>query len=130
MTANWATQVASSPKLIGIGVEKPAFTHELIAEGGVFSLYTIDREDRAIVRKFTKPVEVDLEARHRANGFAFHDGADGRARSSTRPWRGSTARYASPSRWETTRCSSARSSTLRLPEGRGHRPCCAWRTRA
>src|SRR3954454_12702503 len=60
MTLNWATQASSSPsKLLGIGVEKPAVTHELIAGSGAFSLCTISREDRAIVRKFTKPVEVD-----------------------------------------------------------------------
>jgi len=33
----------------------------------------IDREDRAIVRKFTKPVEVDLGART-LNGFEYIDG--------------------------------------------------------
>src|SRR5438128_7576550 len=59
MTLNWATQVSFDPKLIGIGVEKPAVTHELIAASQRFSLCTIDREDRAIVRKFTKPVEID-----------------------------------------------------------------------
>ena len=62
MTLNWATQVSFDPKLLGIGVEKEAFTHELISASGVFSLCIIDREDRAIVRKFTKPVEVDLAA--------------------------------------------------------------------
>lgn len=75
MVANWATQVAFEPKLLGIGIEKPAVTHGLVAEGGVFSLGTIDREDRAVVRKFTKPVEVELGpdgARGTANGFAFH----------------------------------------------------------
>lgn len=76
MTLNWATQVSFEPKLIGIGVEKPAFTHELISAGGVFSLCTVAREDRAIVRKFTKPVEVDLEA-STLNGFGFHDGVTG-----------------------------------------------------
>ncbi|MCC5950482.1 MAG: flavin reductase [Acidimicrobiia bacterium] len=76
MTLNWATQVSFDPKLVGIGVEKPAFTHELITEGGVFSLCTIAREDRAVVRKFTKPVEVDLEART-LNGFEFRDGTSG-----------------------------------------------------
>src|SRR6185436_15829436 len=59
MTLNWATQLGFDPKLLGISVEKEAFTNELIAAGGVFSLCIIDREDRAIVRKFTKPVEVD-----------------------------------------------------------------------
>jgi flavin reductase (DIM6/NTAB) family NADH-FMN oxidoreductase RutF len=76
MTLNWATQVSFEPKLVAISVEKPALTHELITEGGVFSLCTIDREDRAIVRKFTKPVEVDTDAMT-LNGFPFHDGATG-----------------------------------------------------
>jgi flavin reductase (DIM6/NTAB) family NADH-FMN oxidoreductase RutF len=76
MTLNWATQVSFEPKLIGIGVEREAFTHKLIAEGGVFSLNLVNREDRAIVRKFVKPVEVDLEAMT-MNGFPFHDGPTG-----------------------------------------------------
>jgi flavin reductase (DIM6/NTAB) family NADH-FMN oxidoreductase RutF len=76
MTLNWATQLSFDPKLIGIGVEKTALTHELISTGGVFSLNTVAREDRAIIRKFTKPVEVDVEAMT-LNGFAFHDGATG-----------------------------------------------------
>jgi flavin reductase (DIM6/NTAB) family NADH-FMN oxidoreductase RutF len=76
MTLNWATQLAFEPKLVGIGVEHTAFTWELISAGGVFTLCTIAREDRAIVRKFTKPVDVDLAART-LNGFAFHDGVGG-----------------------------------------------------
>jgi flavin reductase (DIM6/NTAB) family NADH-FMN oxidoreductase RutF len=73
MTLNWATQVSFDPKWLGIGVERDAFTHELIAAGGVFSLCIIDREDRAIVRKFTKPVEVDLAAKT-LNEFPYLDG--------------------------------------------------------
>ena len=73
MTLNWATQVSFDPKWLGIGVERVAYTHELIEAGGVFTLNLVSRQDRAIVRKFTKPVEVDLEART-LNGFAFHDG--------------------------------------------------------
>jgi flavin reductase (DIM6/NTAB) family NADH-FMN oxidoreductase RutF len=76
MTLNWATQVSFEPKLLGIGVEKTAFTHELISAGGVFSLNILSREDRAIVRKFVKPVETDAEART-LNGFPFHDGRTG-----------------------------------------------------
>lgn len=76
MTLNWATQVSFEPKLVGIGVEKEAYTHQLIAEGGVFSLNILSREDRAIVRKFVKPVEVDAGART-LNGFPFHDGPSG-----------------------------------------------------
>jgi flavin reductase (DIM6/NTAB) family NADH-FMN oxidoreductase RutF len=76
MTCNWVTQLGFDPKLLGVSVEKDAVTHELIAEGGVFALNVVDREDRAIVRKFTKPVEVDVEA-GTLNGFPFHDGASG-----------------------------------------------------
>src|SRR5689334_3215620 len=76
MTINWVTQVSFDPKLVAVSVEKGAFTHELVVEGRVFSINTIDREDRAIVRKFTKPVEVDTAAMT-LNGFPFHDGATG-----------------------------------------------------
>jgi flavin reductase (DIM6/NTAB) family NADH-FMN oxidoreductase RutF len=72
MTLNLAMQVSADPKLVAISVEKEAFTCELIAEGAAFTLCLIDREDRAIVRKFTKPVEVDAEART-LNGFGFSD---------------------------------------------------------
>jgi flavin reductase (DIM6/NTAB) family NADH-FMN oxidoreductase RutF len=73
MTLNWATQVSFDPKWVGIGVEHAALTHELIQASGVFSLNMIDREDRAIVRKFTRPVDVDLAAKT-LNGFPFIDG--------------------------------------------------------
>jgi flavin reductase (DIM6/NTAB) family NADH-FMN oxidoreductase RutF len=73
MTLNWATQVSFDPKWIAIGVEHAALTQELIAAAGVFSLCLVDREDRAIVRKFTKPVDVDVEART-LGGFAYVDG--------------------------------------------------------
>ena len=62
MTLNWLTQISFDPKWVGIGVEHDAFTHELIRSGRVFSVCFVDREDRAIVRKFTKPVQIDVEA--------------------------------------------------------------------
>jgi flavin reductase (DIM6/NTAB) family NADH-FMN oxidoreductase RutF len=73
MTLNWLTQVSFDPKLVGIGVENTAVTHELIEASGVFSVCFVDREDRAIVRKFTKPVAVDLEART-LNDIPYFDG--------------------------------------------------------
>lgn len=76
MTLNWASQVSFEPKLVGISVEKIAFTHELIAAGGVFSLNLLSQEERAAVRKFVKPVEVD-DAGKTLNGYAFHDGRTG-----------------------------------------------------
>ena len=70
MTINWVTQLSFDPKLVGVGVERTAFTHELVDTAGCFALSFIDREDRAIVRKFTKPVEVDLAAKT-LNGFEY-----------------------------------------------------------
>src|SRR5438067_6298352 len=52
MTANWVTQISFDPKLVAVSVEKAAVTHTLISEGRVFSVNIVDREDRAIVRKF------------------------------------------------------------------------------
>lgn len=76
MTLNWATQVSFDPKLVGISVERSALTHRLITDGGAFTLNIVSREDRAIVRKFVKPVEVDLAART-LNGFSFSEALTG-----------------------------------------------------
>lgn len=76
MTINWVSQVSFDPKLVAVSIERTAVTHGLVEEGGAFSVNTVAREDRAIVRKFTKPVEVDAEAMT-LNGFPFHDGATG-----------------------------------------------------
>jgi flavin reductase (DIM6/NTAB) family NADH-FMN oxidoreductase RutF len=76
MTANWVTQVSFDPKWIGVGVERSALTHELVEAGGCFAVSLVAQDDRAIVRKFTKPVEVDLEAKT-LNGFPFVERATG-----------------------------------------------------
>jgi flavin reductase (DIM6/NTAB) family NADH-FMN oxidoreductase RutF len=70
MTLNWATQLSFDPKLIGVAVEREAYSHQLITVGQVFSVCVLEREDRAIVRKFVKPVEVDTDART-LNGFQY-----------------------------------------------------------
>jgi flavin reductase (DIM6/NTAB) family NADH-FMN oxidoreductase RutF len=60
MTISWVVQVAVDPKLVGVGVQRDAVTHELLTEGRVFALSLLRRDDRAVVRKFVKPVN-DLE---------------------------------------------------------------------
>ncbi len=62
MTLNWATQVATEPKLVAVSVEVGALTHRLVREGGVFALSILDREDRPVVRRFVKPTEDDASA--------------------------------------------------------------------
>ncbi|MGH9062425.1 MAG: flavin reductase family protein [Acidimicrobiales bacterium] len=76
MTLSWATQVALEPKLVAISVERDAMTHRLVAEGGVFSLCTLHREDRAIVRKLVKPVAEGPEP-GALNGFAVRSAVTG-----------------------------------------------------
>ena len=56
MTISWVTQVAMAPKLVGIGVETGAVTHALLDAGRVFALSLLPRAERAVVRRFAKPV--------------------------------------------------------------------------
>ena len=56
MTHSLAVQVATDPKLLAVAVRVDALTHQLVQEGGVFSLCFLKRQDRALVRGFTKPV--------------------------------------------------------------------------
>lgn len=76
MTINWVSQVSFDPKLVGVGVEKTAYTHRLVSEGGTFVVNFIARDDRAIVRRFTKPCEWDPAA-STLNGFAVHESTTG-----------------------------------------------------
>jgi flavin reductase (DIM6/NTAB) family NADH-FMN oxidoreductase RutF len=56
MTLSFATQVCVDPKLLAVAVEAIAVTHALLEEGGVFALSVLARRDRALVRRFAKPV--------------------------------------------------------------------------
>ncbi len=63
MTANLAVQVATEPTLVAVAIDVAALTHRLVAAGGCFSLSFLAREDRAVVRRFVKPVpEADVVA--------------------------------------------------------------------
>jgi flavin reductase (DIM6/NTAB) family NADH-FMN oxidoreductase RutF len=72
MTANLVVQVCVDPKLVAVAVENTSRTHGLVERGKVFSVAMLDREDRAIVRKFVKPATDDRVART-LNGFAYVD---------------------------------------------------------
>jgi flavin reductase (DIM6/NTAB) family NADH-FMN oxidoreductase RutF len=56
MTANLVVQVATRPKLVAVAVEAEAVTAQLARAGRVFSVSLLGREDRAVVRRFVKPV--------------------------------------------------------------------------
>ncbi|HXQ75129.1 MAG TPA: flavin reductase family protein [Acidimicrobiales bacterium] len=83
MTVSWVTQVAQVPKLIGVGVECQARTHELIVDGGVFALSLLARRDRALVRHFVKPVQdIDVDE---GSGAGTMNGAPVRSASTGAP---------------------------------------------
>jgi len=64
MTISWATQVSLEPKLVAVAVEGSAVSHALLADGEGFTLSLLPRSERALVRRFVKPVtdvEIDDE---------------------------------------------------------------------
>lgn len=56
MTASLAMQVATEPKLVAVAVDAQSCTLGLVRAGRCFSLSFVAREDRALVRRFVKPV--------------------------------------------------------------------------
>jgi flavin reductase (DIM6/NTAB) family NADH-FMN oxidoreductase RutF len=63
MTANWVMQVATAPKLVAVAVETTAVTRQLIELGGRFSVSVLPQSERAVIRRFVKPVrDVVLDA--------------------------------------------------------------------
>ena len=56
MTANLCVQVAVEPKLVGVAIDVTAVTARLVGDGKCFSVSLLAREDRAVVRRFVKPV--------------------------------------------------------------------------
>ena len=83
MTANLVQQVATSPALVAAAVDAGAVTHRLVAEGGCFAVSLLRREDRAVVRRFVKPVPADAVVRDAGGraesmgGEAVHEAATG-----------------------------------------------------
>lgn len=76
MTLNWATQVSTEPKLVAVSVEKSAVSHGLVAQGRAFTLNVLSRQDRAVVRKFVKPLDDTGDPEELA-GFAVHEAVTG-----------------------------------------------------
>ena len=76
MTLNWASQVAVDPKLVAVSVEAAALSHDLLGDGGVFSLNILPRHERALVRKFVKPLD-DQGRPDELAGLALRDSLTG-----------------------------------------------------
>lgn len=59
MTVSLVTQASTDPKTVAAAIEHGSVTGALVADGGVFALTLLDRADKALVRKFVKPVTDD-----------------------------------------------------------------------
>lgn len=56
MTASWVVQVAMAPPRLAVSVEAGALTLELAGRSGAFAVSLLERSQRAVVRRFVKPV--------------------------------------------------------------------------
>jgi len=59
MTVSWVSQVATEPRQIGVSLERDAVTLALVRAGGVFALSLLAVDDKAVVRRFVRPVGSD-----------------------------------------------------------------------
>ncbi len=74
MTTSWITQVAQEPVLIGVGVDKVALTHRLIADGGSFTVNLWDATNTRPFVKFSKPATKEGMT---LNGWPITEGVTG-----------------------------------------------------
>ena len=74
MTTSWITQVSMEPVMIAVGVDNSAVTHQLISEGGSFTVNLWDADNTRVFVKFSKPAEDDGTS---LNGWPVHSEATG-----------------------------------------------------
>ena len=74
MTASWISQVSMEPVSVAVSIDKEAYTHELVMNGGFFSVNLWSPEDTRVFVKFSKPATREgMEL----NGRPFREGATG-----------------------------------------------------
>lgn len=54
MVINWAMQASFSPRLVAVGLQKKAYSHGVISEGGVFAINLFNAGDQEAMMGFTK----------------------------------------------------------------------------
>jgi flavin reductase (DIM6/NTAB) family NADH-FMN oxidoreductase RutF len=58
-TTCWVSQVSFEPQQVVVAVRKDQHTHDLIEQGGVFSLNFLDTDQEDLARKFTQPLQPE-----------------------------------------------------------------------
>ena len=100
MTCSWVMQVATSPKLVAAAIERSSVTLELIEQSGCFTISVLSRDDRALIRRFVKPVEdVELDAEGRATSMQRRPGRRGSRRRAATGRRAGLARVLGAGGW-------------------------------
>jgi len=61
MTLNWASQLGFDPKLLGISVEREAFTHELIAASRAHRRDEADSRFRGDLQNLFRGMNADMD---------------------------------------------------------------------
>ncbi len=56
-TTCWVSQVSFEPQQVVVAVRRDQHTHELMEQGGVFSLNSLDTGQEELARRFTEPLE-------------------------------------------------------------------------
>ncbi len=54
MVANWVMQASFTPRLMAVALQKKAYSHSVISEGGVFAVNIFRAEDADAIRPYTK----------------------------------------------------------------------------
>ncbi|MEZ4515998.1 MAG: flavin reductase family protein [Chloroflexota bacterium] len=54
MVANWVMQASFTPRLMAVALQKKAYSHEVIQNGGVFAINVFNAEDQEAMMPFTK----------------------------------------------------------------------------
>jgi flavin reductase (DIM6/NTAB) family NADH-FMN oxidoreductase RutF len=73
-TTCWVSQVSFEPQQLVVAVRRDQHTHELMEQGGVFSLNFLDTEQEVLARRFTQPLEPGDGA---VGGSAYTTGKTG-----------------------------------------------------
>ena len=58
-TTCWVSQVSFEPQQVVVAVRKDQHTHDLMEQGGVFSLNFLDTEQEDLAREFTRPLQPE-----------------------------------------------------------------------
>jgi flavin reductase (DIM6/NTAB) family NADH-FMN oxidoreductase RutF len=74
MTTSWISQVSMEPVSVAVSIDKAAYTHKLVMDGGFFSVNLWSPDDTRVFVKFSKPATREgMEL----NGRRFREGETG-----------------------------------------------------